>query len=164
MGATKTTPSPAPQARDQRGQPPTIPSTDERVLPPEVHKVGNLTRDPALEFGRDSGRPFARFGLAENVPATPGDWSELTTEFYEVTAFGTLAENICTSLTKGMRAIVVGRPEIDAWTDGDGNARETRRILANACGPDLRWATATLSAKRSAKPTTPAFADDVEPF
>ena len=67
---------------------------------------------------------------------------------------------------RAARAIVVGRPEIDEWTDKDGNKREDRRILANAVGPDLRWATARVTRVRKARTDTGSttYADDEEPF
>jgi single-strand DNA-binding protein len=145
-------------------------STDEsseRELPAEIVRVGNLTRDPDRGFGKERGTPFARFGLAVNRPKVPGDWAgEMLTTFYEVAVFGSLAENVCETLEKGARVVVAGRPEIETWTDNDGQPRETRKIIANAVGPDLRWATAVIKRAGSSRSTaTPvSYVDDEEPF
>jgi single-strand DNA-binding protein len=152
-------------------QPPTTPppeaeSTDGRQLPSEIARVGNLTRDPERGFGKERGTPYARFGLAVNRPKTPGDWAgEMVTTFYEVAAFGSLAEHVCESLQKGHRIVVVGRPEIDTWTDDDGQTRETRKIIASAIGPDLRWSTAVVNrASSRAASTAVSYLNDEEPF
>jgi hypothetical protein len=39
---------------------------------------------------------------------------------------------------------VIVRPSVSYWTDDEGKPRTTKRILADACGPDLRWATAVV--------------------
>ena len=60
--------------------------------------------------------------------------------FYEVTCFDALAENVCGCLVRGDRVVVTGRPEIQEWNDKDGTARTTKKIIADGCGPDLRFA------------------------
>jgi len=131
-----------------------------------VAKVGNLTRAPELRFGTDSGTAFCRFGLAVETPKEPGNWSgERETTFYEATAFGTLAEHVA-ELEKGTRVVVIGKGELEHWTDKEGTERTTKRVLVDACGPDLRWASATVQRdkrKRSSEPA-PAVGDDEEPF
>jgi single-strand DNA-binding protein len=155
-------------------EPPATPPTDEahdtgeRQLPSEITKVGNLTRDPERGFGKERGTPFVRFAIANNRPKVPGDWAgEMVTTFYDITAFGTLADNVADSLEKGDRVVVVGKPEVEKWTDNDGNARETRRIIATAIGAELRWATVTISRAKPPRQTwTPVsdVGDDEEPF
>jgi single-strand DNA-binding protein len=110
-----------------------------------VGKSGNLTRDPDLHFSYKN-TAYCRFGLAVERPKEPGNWAgELVPDFCEVTCFGTLAEHVAQSLAKGARAVVVGRAELEHWTDDDGKPRTTKRILADGCGPDLRWATAVVT-------------------
>jgi single stranded DNA-binding protein len=111
-----------------------------------VGKVGNLTRDPELRVS-EAGTPWCRFGLAVHSPKVPGDWAgEQLTEFYEVTCFSSLAEHASRCLTKGSRVVVTGRGELDRWKDDQGKERETKRIIAEGCGPDLRFGTATVGA------------------
>lgn len=102
-----------------------------------VTRVGNLTRDPELAYGA-SGTSYTRFGLAVKVPVN-GDWSNAETEFYEVTCFQSLAENVAACLEKGNRAIVCGTPELDHWEDSEGEKRTTKRIVANDVGAELRF-------------------------
>jgi len=113
---------------------------------PSVAKVGNLTRDPELRFSA-TGTAFTRFGLAYRPWTRKGE-PEAETTFYEVVSFGSLAEHVAESLRKGQRVVVVGRGEIDAWTDAEGTERTTKKIVAEAVGPDLRFETATVSTTR----------------
>jgi len=122
----------------------------------EVAKVGNLTREPELRFA-PSGTAVVSTGLAVERPRVPGDWAgERVTEFYELTAFGSLGEHVVESLQKGSRVVVVGAAEVEHWVDREGKERTTKRIVANAIGPDLRWARATVERSGKAEGFTPA--------
>ena len=143
-------------------------ATTERSADFEVVKTGNLTRDLELAQGADTGKPYARTGLAVERPKTDEGWKgELETEFYEVVVFDTVAEHAAESLHKGDRVVVVGRGEIETWTDNDGNERKTKKIRANEIAPSLRWATVdirkTNGRKKPAAVKTSA-ADDDEDF
>jgi single-strand DNA-binding protein len=140
--------------------------TETPSLPEEVTKVGNITDDPALAFAKESGKPFARFSMAVDRPKVKGDWAgERETTFYRVTCFDGLASNVCESLEKGCRVVVSGRPEVDEWVDRNGNARKDLRILANAVGPDLRFATVKVTRVPKHQPATPTAVDGgEEPF
>jgi single-strand DNA-binding protein len=84
--------------------------------------------------------------IAVSTPKVEGDWSgERETSFYHVTAFGSLAENVANCLRKGTRVVVTGRGEVRNWTGDDGTEYESEGILADAIGPDLRWATAAVT-------------------
>jgi single-strand DNA-binding protein len=105
--------------------------------------VGNLTGDPKLIFG-DSGKARATFSVAVNE----GQGETEKTHFVNVTAFGTLAENIADSLSKGQRVVVVGRLNTyskDVTIDGDDKSLTMVSFTASAIGPDLRWATAKVT-------------------
>ena len=91
-------------------------------------------------------QPFTRLRLAVSSPVTPGDWAgERRTDYYDSTAFGSLAENIVDSLRKGDRVVVSGRPEVRTWTGDDGVEHKEKGIVAESVGADLRWATAVIA-------------------
>jgi len=144
------------------------PSTDEPATPvetsPSVAKVGNLTRDPELRFSA-TGTPFTRFGLAYRPWTRKGE-PEAETTFYEVVSFGSLAEHVAESLRKGQRVVVVGRGELDTWSDDNGTERTTKKIVAEAVGPDLRFETAQVerSARKVGDQPAPVTIDQDEPF
>jgi single-strand DNA-binding protein len=105
--------------------------------------VGNLTADPKLIFG-NSGKARATFSVAVNE----GQGEDEKTHFVNVTAFGTLAENLADSLSKGQRVLVIGRLNTyskDVTIDGDDKSLTMVSFTASAIGPDLRWATAKVT-------------------
>ena len=53
------------------------------------------------------------------------------------------AEHAAESLSKGTRAVVVGRLQQRSWTAEDGSARSVVEVVAEELGPSLRWATST---------------------
>jgi single stranded DNA-binding protein len=153
------------EKKAEAGEPQT---REDKKLPREVTRVGNLTRDPELRFGQQKGTPFCRFGLAVETPVTPGDWAgERRTEFYEVSCFNTLAEHVA-ELTKGARVIVKGRPELDHWQDSEGKDRVTKRLVADAVGAELRFTSVEIirakRAKSSASQTSYKTPDGEESF
>jgi single-strand DNA-binding protein len=110
----------------------------------EVTKIGNLTKDPTA--GEGNGTTFARFSMAVETPVTPGDWKgDMETTFYEVTCFGSVADHVVESLTKGDRVAVTGKPELDTWKGRDGQDRTTKRVIANSVAVDLRFASVQIN-------------------
>jgi single-strand DNA-binding protein len=56
-----------------------------------------------------------------------------------------LGEHIADSLTKDDRVLVVGTVVTDSWDDKDsGDKRTPQRVLVDAAGPSLRFATAAV--------------------
>ena len=131
--------------------------------PVEVARIGNLTSHPELRFGK-TGTAFAKFGLAYR-PYVPKGEPEPETTFYEVVAFGSLAEHVAQSLQKGDRALVIGKGEVEHWKDRDGVERSTKKIVADGVGPDLRFADVEVTRterRQAAEQQQSAF--DEEPF
>jgi single-strand DNA-binding protein len=100
--------------------------------------VGNLTDDPELRFGK-SGKPWMRARLSVQ-PYVPGAAEQPEPEFFDIVAFGSLAENVCEVARKGARVVVSGRLEDETWTGSDGTERTTTKLIADAIGFDLRFA------------------------
>lgn len=110
---------------------------------------GNLTRDPELRY-TDDGIPVANFGLAysERVFDRQADkWTDGETEFYEVQAWRTLAENAVNCLGKGDRVVAEGRWTELAWTDKEGQQRTRVVLTARDMGPSLLYRGARLEPK-----------------
>jgi single-strand DNA-binding protein len=130
-----------------------------------VSVVGNLTREPELRF-TPAGKAVADFGVAVNTRRKDGDnWVDGDPEFYDVTAWGTLAENVAESLEKGARVVVVGRLRYETWQTDGGENRSKVKVTAEAIGPDLRWATAEVQrTDRREAPKQEAVSFGDEPF
>lgn len=112
-----------------------------------VHVVGNLTRDPEMRY-TPSGTTNTTFGIAVNrrwQNRQSGEWEEATS-FFNVVCWRDLAEHVAESLSKGSRAIVVGRLEQRSWDDEKtGDRRSVVEIVADEVGPSLRWASAEVT-------------------
>jgi single-strand DNA-binding protein len=106
--------------------------------------VGNLTRDPELRF-TPNGVAVANFGVAVNDRKKVGDNWEDDTSFFDVTCWQELAENVSETLGKGNRVIVNGKLKQRSWQTDEGDKRSKVEIIADAVGPDLRWATAAVT-------------------
>jgi single-strand DNA-binding protein len=134
--------------------------------------VGNMTRDAELRF-TSSGTAVASFGVVFNKRTKNGDkWEDGDPQFFDVTCWRSLAENVAESLEKGTRVVVTGRLEYQTW-EKDGDKRSKVQIVADEVGPSLRWATAEVSktersdrsvAAQNAKTVQEAFDPGEEPF
>ena len=116
--------------------------------------IGNLTRDPDLRFSA-KGTAFCRFGLAV-TPYVPGQ-GQGETVFYDVTAFGTLAQNVAESHRKGDRVIIDGRLE-EPHVGSDGKTYQG--IIADGLGAEERFN--TVQVVRDKRVTVPAGASSAE--
>jgi single-strand DNA-binding protein len=108
-----------------------------------VTVVGNITRDPEMRFTAN-GRSTTNFGLAVNRSwrnQQTNEWEERTS-FFNVVSWGNLADNVGSSLKKGMRVLVTGRLEQRSWETEQGDKRSVVEIVADEVGPSLLFATA----------------------
>ena len=108
--------------------------------------VGNLTRDPEIRYTA-SGQANARLGIAVSrrwQNRQTNEWEERTS-FFNVVAWGDMAENISDTLGKGNRVIVNGRLEQRSWETDQGEKRSVVEVVADEIGPSLRWATASVT-------------------
>jgi single-strand DNA-binding protein len=104
--------------------------------------TGNLTDDPELRYTQ-GGAPVASFRVAVTARVREGDtWRDGDTSFFRVTAWRTLAEHACESLSKGDRVIVVGRLKARSWETPEGERRSVVEVEADEVGPSPRWAIA----------------------
>lgn len=130
--------------------------------------VGGLGKPPELRFTQ-GGQAIASFGVACSrrwQDKLSQEWRE-ETSWFNVVAWGTLGENCAATLDKGTRVVVAGRLAQRSWETPDGDKRSTTEIVADAVGPDLRWATAqverTQRSEANAAPAAP-YDDSSEPF
>jgi single-strand DNA-binding protein len=125
-------------------------SKKDKVKPPmadnSVLEVGNVTRDPELKF-LNSGQAALRLSIAVNrrwQNRQTQEWEERVS-YFEVTAYGAMAENVSNTISKGMRVIVSGRLEQRNWETENGDKRSIVEIAADEIAPSLRWATAVVT-------------------
>lgn len=108
--------------------------------------VGNLTRDPEIKYTAN-GTARTTFGVAVNRKWTNHRTNETTesVSFFNVVCWDTVAQNVADSLTKGQRAVVVGRVEQSNWETEAGERRSTVEIVAQDVGPSLRRASVEIA-------------------
>ena len=136
-----------------------------------VSLVGNTTRDAEIRYTQ-SGQAVADFGMAvsNRTKNQAGEWEDGPGQFYDVSVWGTTAENFAESCPRGTRVMVIGRLQFDTW-EKDGEKRSKVKIVADHVGPELRWATAAVTkaakgdgAKSASRPKPAPIHDDEMPF
>lgn len=118
-----------------------------------VTLIGNLTRDPELRF-TTGGRGQASFGLAVSRRyQVNNEWQEQTS-FFNVVAWGAIAENASASLSKGNRIVVTGRLEQRQYETKEGEKRNVVEVIADDIAASLKWARVTIERVTRDNPTT----------
>lgn len=93
----------------------------------------------------ESGIPMAHFRLGateRKFDKVSNEWVDGETNWFSVSAFRALAQNIAASVNKGERILVVGRLKLRQWTSKEGKRGTTAQIDADSVGHDLMWGTA----------------------
>lgn len=97
----------------------------------KVMIIGHLGRDPEMRY-TPSGRPVTTFSVA-----TSRSWSTVDgerhqeTEWFNVVAWGNLAEICKQYLSKGQQVYIEGRLQTRKWEDKEGNKHSSVEIVAN---------------------------------
>ena len=87
----------------------------------KVMIIGNLGRDPEMRY-TPSGRPLTKFQLATNRSWTTADGEKKReTEWFNIVAWGKLAEICNQYLSKGQQVYIEGRLHTRHWKDDTGS-------------------------------------------
>ncbi len=135
----------------------------------KVFLIGNLTRDPELTETA-GGVSVCHFAIAVNRSYTSAD-GERQTDFFNVTAWRGLADNIARFTKKGNKVAVTGSIQIRNYEDNQGQRRTAVDVIAQDVefltsksaggGEDLFDAPAApASAPAKKKPALQSFDDD----
>lgn len=126
----------------------------------KVFLIGNLTRDPELSE-TNSGISVCRISIAVNRRRT-GD-GEPQTDFFNVTAWRGLADNVAKYCKKGNKIAVSGSIQIRQYEANDG----TKRTAVDVVAEDVEFLTPKPQESEAPKKKPPleAFEDDSDiPF
>lgn len=97
----------------------------------KVMIIGRLGRDPEMRY-TPNGRPVTAFSVAVNRSWTVGDGDKREeTEWFNVVAWGNLAEICKQHLRKGQTVYVEGRLQTRGWEDPEGKKHYRTEIVAN---------------------------------
>ena len=97
----------------------------------KVMIIGHLGRDPEMRY-TPSGRPVTTFAVA-----TSRSWNSMDgerhseTEWFNVVAWGNLAEICKQYLTKGQQVYIEGRLQTRKWEDKEGIKHTAVEIVAS---------------------------------
>jgi len=97
----------------------------------KVMLIGNLGRDPEMRY-TPNGKPVTSFSLAasRNWVSADGERHD-ETEWFNVVAWGNLAEICNQHLSKGQKVYVEGRLQTRSWEDENGQKHFRTEVVAN---------------------------------
>lgn len=110
---------------------------------------------PPRSLTTTSGLSITSFRLASSqrrYDRAAGRWIDADTNWYTVTAFRQLADNVLVSVSKGDRVVVTGRLRVRSWENGERSGTSVE-IDADALGHDLLWGTTLVTRTPLAKST-----------
>jgi single-strand DNA-binding protein len=97
----------------------------------KVMIIGRLGRDPEMRY-TPSGKPVTTFSVATSRTWNTADGERHSeTEWFNIVAWGNLAEICKQYLTKGQQVYVEGRLQTRHWDAPDGSKHTSTEIVAN---------------------------------
>ena len=97
----------------------------------KVMIIGHLGREPEMRY-TPSGRPVTTFTVATSRSWNSADGERHSdTEWFNIVAWGNLAEICKQYLTKGQQVYVEGRMQTRRWEDKEGVKHSTVEVIAS---------------------------------
>jgi single-strand DNA-binding protein len=97
----------------------------------KVMIIGRLGRDPEMRY-TPSGKPVTTFSVATHRSWNTSEGERKTeTEWFNVVAWGSLAEICKEYLSKNRLVYIDGRLQTRHWDDAEGNKHTSVEIVAN---------------------------------
>ena len=122
----------------------------------KVILIGRLGRDPEMRY-TPSGKPVTSFSVATTRSWVNADGERREeTEWFNVVAWGNLAEICKQCLSKGQQVYIEGRLQTRGWEDESGNKHYRTEVVANEM--------IALGERREAQAPKQAKADEAEEF
>jgi single-strand DNA-binding protein len=90
-----------------------------------ISVLGTVGKKPELRYF-ENGNKVASWSIAFT------DKKDGETQWFNVEAWGPLAEVVAAEVDKGQRVVVEGRLKVDAWTSKDNELKKSLKISANA--------------------------------
>lgn len=97
----------------------------------KVMIIGRMGRDPEMRY-TPAGRPVTTFSVATSRSWTTAEGEKRSeTEWFNIVAWGGLAEICHQYLGKGQRVYIEGRLQTRRWEDSNGARKSATEIVAN---------------------------------
>jgi single-strand DNA-binding protein len=132
----------------------------------KVMIIGHLGKDPEMRY-TPSGRPVTTYTVAVSRSWNSADGERHTeTEWFNIVAWGNLAEICKQYLAKGQQVYIEGRLQTRRWDDKEGQKHTSVEIVANEMMMlgDRRDANHTGEEQSPTAETEPAATEDEFPF
>ena len=119
--------------------------------------IGRLTKDPESKY-LPSGSAVVEFSIANNYYMSSKNSTEVN--YFDVVAFGKMAETVAKYLTKGKQVAISGTLRQDRWQDKDTNTARSRiRIIMQSMQMLGSAGGGANNMDATYTPTTPSGAD-----
>ena len=97
----------------------------------KVMIIGNLGRDPEMRY-TPSGKPVTSFSIASSRSWVSSDGERREeTEWFNIVAWGNLAEICNQHLNKGQQVYIEGRLQTRSWEDDNGQRHFRTEVVSN---------------------------------
>lgn len=96
----------------------------------QVIIIGNVGRDPELSY-TPQGIAVAKFTVAVNKVTGKGETRKEKTTWFRVSVWRERAETVQQYVRKGMKIMVVGEIDVNAYTDKNGQPQASIELTAN---------------------------------
>lgn len=97
----------------------------------KVMIIGRLGRDPEMRY-TPSGKPVTTFSVATSRAWNTSDGEKrVETEWFNVVAWGNLAEICKQYLSKGQQVYIEGRLQTRYWEDSEHKKHSSTEVVAN---------------------------------
>lgn len=93
--------------------------------------LGNTGTNAELRYS-DQGLPIASFSMASNSFRNTPDGKVQVTEWFNITAFGKVAETLGAHLKKGAQLLVLGRLTFKPWVTNNGEPRAGAEVILHS--------------------------------
>lgn len=117
----------------------------------QIYLLGNLTRDPEIKYTNE-GTAITELGIAVNKRWKDGSGEDMeAVDFFNVTAWNSLAENCASTLKKGDRVLISGHLNLRSWENKEGKKFNIVNINADVISASLEFFSIKIAEKNNKK-------------
>ncbi|MDN5558228.1 MAG: single-stranded DNA-binding protein [Ruaniaceae bacterium] len=114
---------------------------------------GNAAKDPERRETRNGS--WARFSMGVTARVRGDDgYVDRPTQWFEIRVYGTQADNVARSITKGCPVLVRGELRTDTW-ESEGEVRSMQYIRAETVALDLHFRSYSAGSASTPRQTAP---------
>jgi single-strand DNA-binding protein len=117
----------------------------------EITATGNVVNEPLYFEEKEGRKAMVSFRFASTpryYNAQDQEWVDGTTTWFDVNAYGSLADNVNASISKGQPLVITGVLRTRIWTDSDGTDHSSNLLKVTAVGHNLALGTAVFERKK----------------